>query len=72
MTPVSGNAGLGSKPPAGVTKSVLRKLLEMLTKEGRDEKGGPWRKALLYSENPEVTDLDIETDSGVIFSSFLN
>ena len=74
MTPISGEAGLGSKPLARVTKSILRRWLEMPAREGREEKGGPRRKeVLLYFENPKVTEPDIETDSGVVFpTSSLN
>lgn len=57
MTPISGEAGLSSEPLARATKSILRRLLEIPAREGRDEKGGPRRKeVLLPSENPEVTD----------------
>lgn len=45
----------------------------MPTREGMEEKGGPWRKeVLLSSENLEVTELDTKTDSGVMFSNVLN
>lgn len=45
----------------------------MPTRERTEKKGGPWRKeVLLSSEILEVTELDTETDWGVMFSNVLN
>lgn len=72
MTPISGRWDK-AEGPAQSDQVHFKEVVGHACREDMEEEGGgPWRKQILYCENPEETELDTEVDSGAMFSNFLN